>query len=213
VPVSSWIPIIFWGGPVLVGTINFTFRELTNMSIGFRGRVALMTICWAGPLTLLLMGDSMHMIGSMSLGFGGRVVLRTMLWAGPLALLMGQSLNIIKPFKVPIPYDDYFRLRALVSILMIALGVFTLYHAARYKPDASHWKSSSLLLSLAIYWTLFPPMWFYTEYFAFDNDVIQLPSHLPTKKDFLSNYKEYAGLASPIWAGFLAILAGVLYNS
>jgi hypothetical protein len=71
------------------------------------------------------------------------------------------------------------------------------------------------LISLVIFWALFPPMWFFTEYFAFDCGYIELPSHSnPAKisetKEFLGGLKEYAGFAAPVWAGFGAIFAGLL---
>jgi hypothetical protein len=50
-----------------------------------------------------------------------------------------------------------------------------------------------------IFWVLFPPIWFFTEYLAVrSNAFLGGTAHLPELKD-------YADFASKIWAAFLAL--------
>lgn len=54
-------------------------------------------------------------------------------------------------------------------------------------------------------WTIGPPLWFFFEYWGIDNGWIRLTSG-QNKTKTLKEVKEYADLASKIWAGILAVI-------
>jgi hypothetical protein len=59
------------------------------------------------------------------------------------------------------------------------------------------------------FWALFPPLWFFAEYYFVDSGFVAPPPGT-TKEDLLSSLKSYADFASKIWAAVGALLAVLL---
>ena len=183
--VSYWLIVVFWAGPVCVGSLIFTLSEFHR---------------W------LTMTNR-----SRDLGMGWVVVIGTMLWVVPLLVLMGFALATNKNLTtLYITYHAHSNIRIIGSSLMILIGVYTIIYTYNLSQRSTRkWSSYPIISILVIYWALFPPMWFFTEYFAFACNFIHHPPEIPDK-DFLSSLKDYADLAAPVWAGFGAIFAGLL---
>jgi hypothetical protein len=184
-PVSNWLVLLLWAGPCSVGVLIFILSESD-------GRLVMA-------------------VKSRNLGSGLVVVIGTMLWAVPLLVLMGFALAKNKHHTNRfISYDEHFYIKIIGSGIMICIGIFTICYAYKVSQiNANKWSSYPIITILVLYWALFPPMWFFTEYFAFACNFIHHPPEIPDK-EFLSNLRDYAGLAAPVWAGFGAIFAGLL---
>ena len=63
------------------------------------------------------------------------------------------------------------------------------------------------LIPYIIFWVLVPPIYFFIEYQAVDNDCI---SDFPKTEANLKTVKDYAEYASKVWAGVLALLAALI---
>jgi hypothetical protein len=63
------------------------------------------------------------------------------------------------------------------------------------------------LIGYLVFWVLVPPLWFFWEYFTADNAWIQGIAHDDAS---LKKIKDYADFASKVWAGVLALLAGLV---
>jgi hypothetical protein len=105
-------------------------------------------------------------------------------------------------------------IRLLGAIVMIVLGIIGIDFAARkaVTPSSSgtaNWWAHDFLVFLALFWALFPPMWFFTEYHAFDAKAIASPPGI-SYNDYMETLKTYAEFSAKVWAGFGALYAGLL---
>lgn len=72
------------------------------------------------------------------------------------------------------------------------------------------WYTHSPLLSLVVFWALFPPLWFFAEYYFIDSGFVGLPASGAKKSEVLASLKVYADFAAKIWAAVGALLAVLL---
>lgn len=145
-----------------------------------------------------------------------KVVGATLVWISVLAFCV-----VAAQFKLlAIPYDTYVAVVWVGAIILVGLVFFGLVTASNYigmsgatKPETA-WYENPWLASLIIFWALFPPSYFFVEYYAIDKGLISLPEPLPdgidSKARLLVATKTYSDLAAKIWAGASAILATVL---
>ena len=128
--------------------------------------------------------------------------------------------------NVHIPHAWYQTSRLIAVVVMVGLAVaglliaFDLVDGHRTDP----WYTIPLLVALVIFWGLFPPAWFFTEYLLFDRDTILLPVEMldrikaapaasqaevaaPFKTANLAATKTYADMASKFWVAVGAALA------
>jgi hypothetical protein len=64
------------------------------------------------------------------------------------------------------------------------------------------------LVGYIIFWVLAPPIYFFVEYLAADNECI---NEIPSKSEAnLKDVKAYADYASRVWAGALALLVALI---
>jgi len=89
------------------------------------------------------------------------------------------------------------------------------------------WFTDPLLVALALFWGLFPPMWFFVEYLSFDRGAFALPVKLQQaiqaatdandavraaklEADFLASTKLYADMAAKVWVAVGTALGAVV---
>jgi hypothetical protein len=153
------------------------------------------------------------------------IFLITLLWAVPLLLLL---LNA--QFKmVVIEHQTYVAWRAILIFILLGLGIWGLLRSFDLlKAHAGDpWYTDPLLVSLVLFWGLFPPMWFFVEYLSFDRGSFALPLVVPKeiqaaqanadpaavenlRSDFLARTKLYADMASKVWFAVGAALGAVI---
>jgi hypothetical protein len=63
------------------------------------------------------------------------------------------------------------------------------------------------LVGYLTFWLLFPPLWFFLEYYAVDSGAIR---GLSGAEADMKRMKDYTDLASKIWAAVIAILVGLV---
>ncbi len=128
-------------------------------------------------------------------------------WLTPLtaAMILATITNL------SIPYDIYFWLRSIGAVVIFVMGIATT--VITFKRAMGQWREEweldGRIISLVVFWALFPPMWFFTEYYCFDTGLVGLPEGA-TKDTFLAQSRHYAGFAANIWAAFGALLAFVI---
>lgn len=153
------------------------------------------------------------------------VLLLTLVWAGPLGLLL---LNAVSNFHT-FHYEAYELGRYAVIVIMLALAIFGLLRAfdivGTHKGEP--WFTDPVLVALALFWGLFPPMWFFVEYLSFDRGSFALPDGLQKlihaakdandsasasklEADFLASTKLYADMAAKVWVAVGAALGAVV---
>lgn len=113
--------------------------------------------------------------------------------------LFGVLLDFIATFKIS--YDHYWDARFVIALLVIALAIYTVIRFSQAGARTGWWS-----ISLIVFWTIVPPVWFFIEYFAFDHGVIVDAAGKAVGQ--LDSVKTYADYASKIWA---AVLAAVLF--
>jgi hypothetical protein len=132
----------------------------------------------------------------------------------------------------PIAYADYeFGVRVAAVILVIVAIVGLCVALKNVGPDAKPWYTvgKGFLVALVLFWGLFPPTWFFLEYWLFDNGIFQMPEYLQKEWDSLvgsdkdkrdlvkafelkakylaASTKAYSDLALKIWVAVGAGLA------
>jgi hypothetical protein len=119
------------------------------------------------------------------------------------------------------PYGAYRTLRSLGAIVLLGLAFYSIYAVAQLVSQTmatkaptvpatpAPWYTHGIILSLVVFWALFPPLWFFAEYYFVDSGFVALPPGT-TKVDLLSSLKSYADFASKIWAAVGALLAVLL---
>ena len=143
-------------------------------------------------------------------------------WVVPLIVLYGLTYFT----GVQISHGLYQGARLLAVVVMVLLAGFGLLVAfglvGSHKADP--WYKIAPLVALVIFWGLFPPAWFFTEYLLFDRDTILLPVEMldkikaapaasqaevaaPFKTANLAATKTYADMASKFWVAVGAALA------
>jgi hypothetical protein len=134
----------------------------------------------------------------------GPVALYSALWVVPLAILLFITTWTDYSFE----YHTYQRARLIVLLVMLALALAGLVRAFEMfgVKSTDPWYTSGFLVALVLFWGLFPPTWFFTEYLMFDNGSIQLPPDTDKVK-FLAALKTYADLGSKVWVAVGAALA------
>jgi H+/Cl- antiporter ClcA len=63
------------------------------------------------------------------------------------------------------------------------------------------------LIGYLAFWLLFPPLWFFLEYYAVDSGAID---GVPRAEADMKRMKDYTDLASKVWAAVIAILVGLV---
>lgn len=147
-----------------------------------------------------------------------------MWWSLPWITLLGILLIIATWTTLSIPYGMYENGRAIGLGIMIVLAVAGLLRAFDMIGTAGEpWYTISFLVALVMFWGLFPPTWFFTEYLLFDRETIQFPEDVrqaieraelekdlrrvaEIKKEFLGVKKTYADMGSRIWVAVGAAL-------
>jgi hypothetical protein len=128
-----------------------------------------------------------------------------------------------------IPYEAARIFRRLAAGLLVVLAVWGLLAALGGAADANGppWYTSTLLLSLVLFWGLAPPAWFFTEYYLIDTHTLSphpdtaaaMAAALAAKNpgeaarlhaDLLASTKTYADLASKVWLAVGAALASAI---
>jgi hypothetical protein len=144
------------------------------------------------------------------------------LWVVPLIVLYGLTYFT----SVQIPHGVYQGARLLAVVVMVALAGLGLSVAFGLvgSQKADPWYKIGPLVALVIFWGLFPPAWFFTEYLLFDRDTILLPMEMldkikaapaasqaevggAFKTANLAATKTYADMASKFWLAVGAALA------
>jgi hypothetical protein len=98
-------------------------------------------------------------------------------------------------------YNFFWGMRAVGAVVLFIFAVWTVIYFARHTPQPT-----GRIACVVAAWALFPPIWFFLEYYGIDNGFV---SNLPLPKDAeLASIKDYADYASKIWA---AVLASVLF--
>jgi hypothetical protein len=87
-----------------------------------------------------------------------------------------------------------FFLYAVVSLLRVWNQVGLNHNITdKFRPE---------LYAYVIFWLFVPPLWFFLDYFSIDSGFVCALN----KEDYLKKTKDYADLASKIWAAVLAAL-------
>ncbi len=161
------------------------------------------------------------------------VALWTLAWLVPMLLLLTARVLDWK-----ITYDTFTTARSIgvgVLVVLAIAGVLTAWRYVGNNPavrllgaSAPPWYTNAFLVALVLFWALFPPIWFFAEYFLLDIGGIVLPEGLTCKnetpdtpwekklcteeieKEFLAQSKTYADLAAKVWGGVAASLAGAI---
>jgi hypothetical protein len=149
------------------------------------------------------------------------VAIWTAFWVVPLIALYALTYFT----SVQISHAWYQTGRLIAVVVMVALAVLGLLIAFDLVGDqkSKPWYMIGLLVALVIFWGLFPPAWFFTEYLLFDRDAILLPVDVldriraapaasqaelaaASKTANLAATKVYADLASKFWVAVGAAL-------
>jgi hypothetical protein len=141
-------------------------------------------------------------------------------WTSP--WLLASLALLLAPFAgfPRVTYGVYAGIRggAFVGLLVLVVAGFVVAwrHVGGHQ-DQRPWYTSGFLVSLLIFWAVFPPSWFFLEYMLFDRGQIALPGGatcMPMQTgacaDFLARTKIYADLASKIWAAVFAALGAAI---
>lgn len=148
-----------------------------------------------------------------------------MAWCAPWIALIALLLFLSQVGQVRIPYETYKFWRGIGILLLVVLAFVGILRALDIvgEPTQAVWYTKPFLVSLVLFWGLFPPSWFFLEYLLFDRGVFVVPvcdaqpavtavtaaepKCLPiTKAEFLPSVKTYSDLASKIWFAISAAL-------
>jgi hypothetical protein len=137
---------------------------------------------------------------------GARVALAFLL--GCLLGLLGLTTSIAAGRKFD--YPVYHRCLYIGAALVLGFAAWTVGRIAPVLAagDACYKPFRGELILLVIFWTLIPPMWFFTEYYGFDCKAVPPPAPR-SLKEHLEALRAYADFASKIWAALAALLLGV----
>jgi len=149
---------------------------------------------------------------------------KVMAWCSPWLALIAFLLLISQVGHVRISYESYKFWRNAGALILIVIAVVGILRALDIVGGTHDpWFTIPFLVSLVLFWGLFPPVWFFLEYMLFDLEVFQLPGcpsaqassqgvaancAIPMKKEFLSAMKVYADMAAKIWAA-VGVAVGV----
>jgi hypothetical protein len=205
---STWFILAVWAGPTFVGISIFAISE-SGVSAFIQRFVARL---WR--IIMPVDGPNRRPRPSISVGW-------TMVWAVYLILLMAFSIILRPYFDIRIPYQIDLIIKYIGAIILMCIGICALCLAAQRvaDPPLHHWSTDKWLVTLALFWGLFPPMWFFTEYFAIDSGAIALQQANPPpanqqddelRKSALAKMKTYIELGSPVWAAFGVLYAALL---
>jgi hypothetical protein len=143
----------------------------------------------------------------------------TVPWLGLLLVLLAlPALGTVR-----IPYALYATTRQVALLILIALAIIGLLRAFKlvgWHKEKS-WYTVGFLVALVLFWGLFPPSWFFTEYYLFDTGTIELrpdvqralevaadeEAKAKIRDTFMSSVKTYADMASKVWVAVGAALA------
>jgi hypothetical protein len=119
-----------------------------------------------------------------------------------------------------IPYACYYAARHGAVFVLLCLAALGVWRAGRLAGSESSapWYTSAALVALTLFWALFPPSWFFLEYFLLDAEAIALPPDVvveielagrpaEAKAAFLATTKTYADMSAKIWASVGVSLA------
>ena len=112
----------------------------------------------------------------------------------------------------PVSYrcvEEFTRVLAFPFTLSALLCVAG-YHKSEIFRDRTSTSLGSWAVAGLLFWTLFPPIWFFVEYHGVASGALILPVEpgqtAPAAKEALkSEVKDYAEAASKIWAAFLVL--------
>jgi hypothetical protein len=96
-------------------------------------------------------------------------------------------------------------LRSLAAFLVSVHALIAIYRLATEIaiPRSLEITFVSELIGYLVFWLLVPPIWFFFEYFAVASDAIV---GIDSSETNLKRIKDYADLASKIWAAVVTIL-------
>ena len=146
----------------------------------------------------------------------------TAVWLLPLLFLL-----VWPTLQLSVIHHNYYVCARNIAILvLIILVFFGITKASRFIGSSADlpWYTSAWLVALVLFWGLFPPSWFFLEYYLFDSGYIALPQSVAeamanssepakVKADFMASTKTYADLASKIWVAVSAALAATIAAS
>jgi hypothetical protein len=126
-------------------------------------------------------------------------------------LSIGVAIGLVSSGKCKgmLTIERYRRLRAGAAAFAIAFAILTVVRLATNVAGKKTIDPEFVpeLVGYLIFWVLVPPLWFFWEYFAADKNWIQGPF---SDEASLKKMKDYGDFASKIWAGVLALLAGLV---
>jgi hypothetical protein len=97
------------------------------------------------------------------------------------------------------------------AVLACIYGAITIYRVvtnlSATQPDWLGFQNE--LLGYILFWVFLPPLWFFLEYYAVDNDFIVYPDNALAKSERLQQIKNYADYASKIWLALAGLLVAV----
>ena len=113
--------------------------------------------------------------------------------------------------RISLALETERKLRNFFAVFIVAFAILSIYRVA----TAAYYSSTKAtffrqeLIGYIVFWVLFPPGWFFLEYYALDTGVIKLKKKEDLKTT-LENFKAYADFASKVWAAVLACLGGLV---
>lgn len=140
-------------------------------------------------------------------------------WTAPWVVLLASLLLLASNSSLAIPYGFHAGFVWLGGLALVMVLFFGLWRAAEYlpiggQPRRGFWYSDGHLLAALVFWALFPPAWFFLEYYSVAHGLFQLPAGQDGPQQvqaWLASYQVYADLGSRVWAGagalFLLVLA------
>jgi hypothetical protein len=125
------------------------------------------------------------------------------------ALAFGGLCAWLRPFTVSLA--AYERGLHIGAVLGCIYGVITIGRIVVNLTSArAEWSGfQNELMGYILFWVFVPPLWFFLEYYAFDNGFIVDPAMAQPGNNRLQKIKDYADYASKIWLALAGLLVAV----
>jgi len=124
------------------------------------------------------------------------------------ALAFGGLCAWLLPFTVSLAtYHSWLHVGAVLGCVY---GMITICRVAIKLIWPGNWPEfQTELIGYILFWVLVPPLWFFLEYYAFDNRFIFDPAMTQLGNNRLQQIKDYADYASKIWIALAGLLVAV----
>jgi hypothetical protein len=156
---------------------------------------------------------------------------------GSMVVLASLVLSIWQGWRwltwLTISLDQFHSVRKVLALFAVVYAIICAWRLIKNValPRDLHEQFLPELIAISIFWVLAPPIWFFVEYFAVENDRITnlpraadppapdapanqaaaaLAANEAAKAKYLKTIKDYADYASKIWAGVLALLLALI---